>query len=274
MIENQEKNNTVEPSDDVEDPGAEGMSDAIDMSALEADARESVDETIDFSSLEGDETESEETVIDMADLEAEGFEEEGGIVDLTEITSSAMEEGDTILELTEEFRAEVSEEEDVLDLDDTLEDESFFDLETAAEGEPGLDLTEEEFDIDEDEFDIEQSDYIDDTDAARPPSARDIQEIDDSLEDELLGKLDDYFGDEEDGGIDAPAARGAADIPEGMEAHVELAPGQLEAALDRLVEKKFGAVIDSLLSEAVSRKVSEEIDALKTVLLDSIKTRK
>lgn len=275
MIENQEKNNTVERSDDVEDPGTEGMSDVIDMSALEADARDAVDETIDSASLEVDEMEGEDTVIDMADLEAEGIEEEGEILDLTEITSTAAMEGDTILELTAAFRTEDDEDEEGIDLADTLEDESFFDLETADEGEPGLDLTEEEFDIDEEEFDMEQGDFIDDAGAAPTPAAEDIPETDDSMEDELLEKLDDYFGDEdEDEGLDAVAARPAKNIPESLGGDMALEPGQLEAALDRLVEKKFGAAIDHLLSEAVSRKVSEEIEALKTILLDSIKTRK
>lgn len=267
MIENQEKNNTVERSGDAEESGAEGMSDVIDMSALEADAREAVDETIDFASLEGDEMEAEETVIDMADLEAEGPEEEGDILDLTEMTSTTAVEGDTILELTAAFRTEgdEDEEEEGIDLADSLEDESFFDLETPDEGEPGLDLTEEEFDIDEEEFDIEQSDYIDDPAAATTPAAEDLLEKDDAMEDELLEKLDDYFGDEDEG-LDAVTAGPTGDV--------QLEPGQLEAALDRLVEKKFGGAIDHLLSEAVSRKVSEEIEALKTILLDSIKTRK
>ncbi len=279
MIENQENNIPAGRPKDAEDPVSADVSDEIDFSDLESNSGDFYDETIDFSMLESNEAEEEEAIIDLSDLEADEDEDEE-VIDFTEITTMTMVEGDTILELTDVFRLNGSERDDalerddVLELDEALEEDAFFDPEAASKGELLLELTEEEYDIEEEEFDIEDSEFMDETDA---PALQDLKDDtgDEDLEEELLGKLDDYFGEEEDEEDFQPmAAKSEPGVAAGATGDVALAPGQLEAALDRLIEKKFGAMIDDILSDAVTRKISDEIDAIKAIVLDSIKSRK
>ncbi len=271
MIENKEQKNADEKLNDQKDPGTDDMA-----------------ETIEFQNLESDEDGVVDEVIDISDLEADAPETEGDIVDLTEISTMSMVEGDTVLELTESYREQGVEQEgaapgdayeDVLELDETVDDDSFFDLEGESESETIMELTAEEFDMDEEEFDIDEETLaIDDADEMPQPDAGDsgmeAYGSEDALEEELLDKLDDYFGEEEEDDFDAVEAASAMKADEGRTGQVELEMNQLEAALDRVLEKKFGKKIDKMLSDAVSRKVSQEMDALKSILFDSIRNRK
>lgn len=125
----------------------------------------------------------------------------------------------------------------------------------------------------------------------------------DSLEEELLEKLDEYFGEDE---LEAEIHPGEDNPPEsdaffaGMAGEKETAvfseplasageePGkagedpnagvpltqeQLEMALDRVIEKKFGETIEHVLNEIVSRKITDEIDSFKSMIADSLKRR-
>lgn len=271
MIENKEQKNAGEKLDDLEDPKTDDMA-----------------ETIDFRNLEPDEDDVADDVIDISDLEADAPETaEEDVVDLTEISAMSMVEGDSVLELTESFREEEFEQEsaalgdvykDILELDETVDDDSFFDLEGESESETIMELTAEEFDIDEEEFDIDEETLaIDDADELPQHDAGDsgmeAYGSEDALEEELLDKLDDYFGEEEDD-FDAGEAQAAMKATEGRTGQIDLQVTPLEAALDRVLEKKFGKKIDKMLSDAVSRKVAKEIDALKSILFDSIRNRK
>jgi len=121
----------------------------------------------------------------------------------------------------------------------------------------------------------------------------------DALEDELMEKLDEYFGVDEDApeesaGQPEPilSEQSQTEIPQPEPAKPEplraaavespalnsenvfrLTPEQLDEVVQRVIDRNFADRIDQALEEAISRKLSFEFDAIKTAIIESLKSR-
>lgn len=309
MIENKETGKTNEQENLEKNLGTDETTEIIELSDLEPDVDEYVDEIVDISELEKDEGEakaeedSEEDVLDLAELSTTSFIEGGTVLELTEEFRAEAPEEPVEKSYASQDEAASLDLSETSDYDFPVEDDSFFDLADASESESGLDFTEE-FDLEDDEDDSEvdladmvetadseaslaegEADYPLDEILEKYESIKETKErktsLDEPIEDELLEKLDDYFSEEEAGEDDLEAAEKKqtpemmTEIPKEGAGQIELTPAQIEGALDRVIERKYGEKIDEMLNEVVARRVSEEIvEALKSVLLDSIKNRK
>lgn len=86
-------------------------------------------------------------------------------------------------------------------------------------------------------------------------------------EQKIASELENYFSPEEDSGLDyieldEPLAEPVEDT------QVSISDQQLEAALERVVERKYSERIESLIDEMIRRKVSEDIESIKEVILN------
>jgi hypothetical protein len=245
MINNQEKNSMVSQSHDVLDLGTDDTPEIIDLSDMEAAAEELSDEIIDLSDLEKEE-------IDKFDIDDPGDIADAGILDLTAALRVDTTAADTTVADDTGYCEPVQ-----VPMDDDEEEDFEIDLAKMIEAEEEMKLSDvietEEFSLDE--F-IEEDERVDESGKGES-----------FPEDELLEKLDDYFGTE-DGDDEFDIARGPVS---GEPADINL--NQFEAALERVIEKKFGGKIDQVINELASRKISNEIDALKTIIVNSIKNR-
>ena len=274
---------------------------ALDLATMDPDATQELDDIIDLALLEADSVEADD-VIDLSMLEGDSMEGEDDVV-----------EDEGVLELTEEFRLNGSEMEDeydegILDLEDAIEDEDAFEDEALLEDDSFFDLTQDELEKaaseaeeDAELVDLSEADQIDDDDVefdladmveSDPDlafekvddedfslnefyddheDAGDAETVDDeATEEALLEKLDDYFGEEDDFGAQAGAVQedGVMVVPGNVE------DANVEDAMERIIEKRYGGKLDQMVSDIIAQKVSDELDALKSILVDSLKSRK
>ncbi len=92
---------------------------------------------------------------------------------------------------------------------------------------------------------------------------------------ELEEGLDDDFHEEDDDFVDSLGMEigeeeeedGAdMDLPAGL----DIAPEQLDAALERVIQKMFYDKIDRVLVSVIEKRVKREINRIKTALLDEV----
>lgn len=285
----------------------ESVSRALDLATMDPDATQELDEIVDLTLLEADNVEADD-VIDLSMLESGAVEEEDDAVDLGALGVAADADDDGVLELTEDFRingAEIEDEYDeaVLDLEEPVEDEESLEDEALLEDDSFFDLTQDELEkaaseaeedaelvglseadqIDDDDVEFDLADMVesdpdiafekvDDEDFSLNEfyddyeSAGDAETADDeATEEALLEKLDDYFGEEDDFGAQAGAVQ---------DDDVMVAPGNVEDAMERIIEKRYGGKLDQMVNDIIAQKVSDELDALKSIIVDSLKSRK
>lgn len=82
----------------------------------------------------------------------------------------------------------------------------------------------------------------------------------DQDEDDFVDSLGMEIGAEEDAADEAADT----DLPEAL----DVSPEQLDAALERVIQKMFYDRIDRILVNVIEKRVKREIDRIKTVLLD------
>ncbi|MFP3980986.1 MAG: hypothetical protein ACLFUY_06300 [Desulfobacterales bacterium] len=111
-------------------------------------------------------------------------------------------------------------------------------------------------------------------DAGRIEASGDLEapEADLSTEvEDITRELDDYFPPDEAPGAGGTAQTGA---PLGRESQPGQDPGdsfteeQLEAALERVIEKKYANMIERLINEAIERRLLDDIEKIKEVILN------
>ena len=234
---------------DQEDEVLELSEEAGDQDAMEA------------LTLEVDDDSSEtEDILELEEA-ASGLEDEGTLEVVDEAPLSE-NEAPLTLELTEEEDLDTSE----MSLPEPSEDEG------PAEDEWGLSL-----DIDEPEDEKEEvSDTPDDIDL---PKGLELGEaLDEAIENEPV--IQDDLADVE--GVSLDAAEDLSEEPKKIEqplqditsapaaAPVDISPDQIEAALERIIEKKLSEKIDDLLIQAIEDAVTKEIDRIKRLLMDEI----
>ena len=286
-----------------------------DKSVFELTDEFDLTEEAQMADFELDLPESEESGLEIDDDEAEIMEDDEFIIDEIEI-----EESDETADELSDLLNDLDEDEDEVefDLGDMLESEAESDSEFTSDSEAAsIEITEEEeFSLDE-IFEEDDADVIlsetepstglsevaasdteaptTETEAALDKSDQYVEEKVDSLESELLEKLDSYFDTEDEEEVDttdsgqiesriaspvAPPVESAqrdseqtTSTQDGSENRLVISPDQLEAALDRVIEKKFGEQIDKILNDIISQKVSDEINAFKSVIVNSMKNR-
>lgn len=261
-----------------------------------------------MAEFELDLSESDESGLETDD-DAEIMEDDEFVIDEIEI-----EETNEISEELSDLLNDLDEEEIEFDLGDMLEPEAESESDSEA---ASIEITEEEeFSLDE-LFEEEDADVIvSETDPLEglsevaafeieAPTAKNdvaldkidqhVEEEVDSLESELLEKLDNYFDTEDEEDVDpldsgqvesqveTPVAASVesvqrdfeqmSSIPDGLEGQLVISPEQLEAALGRIIEKKFSEQIDKILNDIISQKISNEINALKSMIVNSMKDR-
>ncbi|MCF8036051.1 MAG: hypothetical protein K9K62_04170 [Desulfobacteraceae bacterium] len=107
------------------------------------------------------------------------------------------------------------------------------------------------------------------TEASGDPEAPEA-DLSSAVED-ITRELDDYFPPDE-----APAAGDTAhtDAPAGREPQTGQDPeasfteAQLEAALERVIEKKYANIIERLINEAIEQRLLEDIEKIKELILN------
>ncbi|MFW6053157.1 MAG: hypothetical protein ACOC8I_04540 [Desulfosalsimonas sp.] len=67
--------------------------------------------------------------------------------------------------------------------------------------------------------------------------------------------------------LDEPIAEPIEPEPEPEHEKISVTDQQLEAALERVVERKYGERIEALIDEVIRHKVTGEIEALKNLIL-------
>lgn len=231
------------------------------------------DEVLELSEEAGDQDATEALTLEVDD-DSSGTED---ILELEE-AASGLEEEDT-LELVDEaplskneapLTLELTEEEDLdtseMSLSEPSEDEQ------PAEDEWGLSLDIDE-PIDEKEAGSHTPDDID------LPKGLELGEaLDEAIENEPA--IQDDLADAE--GISLDAAENLSEEPEKIEqplqditraqaaASVDISTDQIEAALERIIERKLSEKIDDLLIQAIENAVTKEIDRIKRLLMDEI----
>ena len=239
----------------------------------------------------------EEPIIDLVDeVSSDAGEEE--IIELTEVAESA-DESEEIIDLVDEVPAE-GEREEIIELTEVAEStfspaqEPPAAEEAAAEPEALVDAAEEPGPIPEDEetpmveaaaLETEEAE-VEEPEAELPPDESAIGEenviefasaaeeprhidsdafiLDDELESEGAAEpeIEEDFVDSiglELGGEEAEFATGEA---------AAVTPEQVEAAVERVLERLFSEKIEAMISEAIEKAVSKEIEALKAALLE------
>lgn len=188
----------------------------------------------------------------MTDSNEKNQEKE--IIELSEIAVGTSAEDNEIIELTEDLvdeardaisgaTRETPDESRELELSDDLfsEPESFSgqEQETAEKA----DLISESRDLDIPE---------------KQPDA--------DIEQDIARELDNYFPlDEEPSGDIAGA--GETGTEKGPEPGVDITDQQLQDALERVIERKYGQKIEEMVSEIVRLKISEDIENIKDYIL-------
>ena len=97
-----------------------------------------------------------------------------------------------------------------------------------------------------------------------------IFDLNDALPQDLTGDQDDDFVDSLGMDLESDETDPGAAVQEDLaeQAVVSLTPQQLEAALERVIEKMFSEKIEKILSEVIEKTVTREIEKLKNILTD------
>ena len=180
---------------------------------------------------------------DMANKSGDSNQEE--IIDLTEAIKPVDEE-DTIIDLDDVLKADDDDNEEIIDLLDSMT--------------PVEDETESG----------DSDDILNLTDMVEPVGS----------DDEILPDLDEPFPAEADSELTAPV-QDDADVADsigleigdddGLDAPVDQIPvsgDQMEAALERVIEKMFGEKIESMIYDVVEKAVSREIRRIKNAIME------
>ena len=88
---------------------------------------------------------------------------------------------------------------------------------------------------------------------------------------DITRELDDYFPPDATPGADDTAHTGAPVDREpqtGQEPEASFTEAQLEAALERVIEKKYANIIERLINEAIEQRLLEDIDKIKEFILN------
>ncbi|MBS3754979.1 MAG: hypothetical protein KGY56_04700 [Desulfobacterales bacterium] len=111
-------------------------------------------------------------------------------------------------------------------------------------------------------------------DAGRTETSGDLEAPEAGLSSEvedITRELDDYFPPDEAPGAGGMARTGA---PAGQESQPGQDPRgsfieeQLEAALERVIEKKYANIIERLINEAIEQRLLEDIEKIKELILN------
>jgi hypothetical protein len=205
----------------------------------------------------------EEGIIDLTEEVAPSAGADEGIIDLVEEVASPPQEDDEIIDLVDENAPSPSADEAVLDLTDVAETPEAVAVEAAAAGseapeeENVIGLVEADDEADGDGSDLDGALFIDDeleTDILAEP------EVEEDFSDTLGISLEENppevaAGSEADDGVSPAEGAGVS-------------PGEIETAVERVMDRMFSGKIEAMISESIERAVSREIEALKAALLD------
>lgn len=86
----------------------------------------------------------------------------------------------------------------------------------------------------------------------------------DEDEDDFIDSMGMEIGEDEEEEEDAADAAADTDLPEAL----DVSPEQLDAALERVIQKMFYDKIDRVLVNVIEKRVKREIDRIKAALLD------
>lgn len=187
---------------------------------------------------------------DMTDLgdDFSGPEEDGeDIIELTDIVTeeSGAEDDDEIIDLTDVV--ETAEPEPASELTPELE------MDPEPEGEAGLELEPAFEDESEDDSDAELE--LDMPDFGEEPDPEPAEPV---LDEDELG-FDSPEPDIESGTVAAPVA-----------AMTEISADDIEAALERVIEKKFNDRFGEMVEEAMGRVIEQQINEVKERLKQAL----
>ncbi len=149
--------------------------------------------------------------------------------DLESQSEKMMSDDEEIIELTDEVP--ISDEDEVIELTEVA---------SASEGDEVIELTDV---VDGGDEVIELTDVVDG-------------------EDEVI-ELTDRVSDSSTDSSEEAVSDSANTLPVGA-----ITPEQINVALERTIEKLYGQKIESLLVEIVQKKVSDEIEKIKKMILD------
>ncbi len=200
----------------------------------------------------GEET-TDDSLIELTDVVSESSAEvEDGLIELTDVvdeSSAKAEDADGLIELTDvvEVEPEEVEQEGTIELTDIVSEEgSDLDLDDASE----------DIDFDLDDTEVQSLDATDDF------IDEEVSSFDDEPELEELQLPEEVSVDEP---VVEKAAAGISmtdvSVPE-LNVGIE----DIEAALDRVIEKKFGDKIETILFEVIEKVIEKEIIQIKNSL--------
>ena len=176
----------------------------------------------------------------------------GQVIELSDIAVGTSVEDEEIIELTEE----------VVD-----EARNGISGATREGGEYASELElDREFYPDEPSDQTEGADPIEASESLNRPEAALSSEVAD-----ITRELDDYFPADKEPGEGAAAQSGAPEEHEGQPGEAlpaAFTQEQLEAALERVIEKKYANIIERMINEAIEQRLLEDIDKIKEFILN------
>ena len=252
----------------------DGSDEVIEITEFDDILSDDVNDMITLAD-ESEELDSEEEFLELIDVEEDSLSEEAD--------DEHAEIEDEIIQF-EGLKAEVDDDEledfindslnEEIRIDDDLEDELTDSLGIEAGSEMRMsDETPEEEDLDFNIDSKEISEKIDQVDtiffdettshadfADEPPS--DAGLFDDIVSDTVDTDPEIEDANEPPTDVDTPA-----ELPPAIGV-ANLAPEQIEASIERVIQQNFSEKIESMVAEVIEKAVSKEIDRLKNMLLD------
>lgn len=211
----------------------------------------------------------DEEIIDLVEEVDSAAQEPEEIIELTDAVSSP-ESGEEIVDWVEEVPGPPAEDEAAYDTEEpAVEKEAFETPEKIPES--AQEVMEEEAISSFEEPAPAQENIIELSGAPSGVSHEDAAGeygLDNALEEEELPAKpeDEDFVDAIGLDLDENAAGGAG--AQAPRAPVEVTSDQVEAAVERVLERLFSEKIEAMIVEAIEKAVSKEIEALKAALLE------
>ncbi len=188
----------------------------------------------------------------MTDSNEKNQEKE--IIELSEIAVGTSAEDNEIIELTEDL---VDEARDAISGATQEKPDESRELELSRDL-----LSEPESFTNQEQETAEKADLISESQDLDIPE----KQPDSDIEQDIARELDNYFPLDEEPSGDI-AGSGETGSEKGPEPDVDITDQQLQDALERVIERKYGRRIEEMISEIVRLKISEDIENIKDYIL-------
>jgi hypothetical protein len=254
---------------------------------------EDEDEILPLDDSEDFGAEKEDDIVEITEFDQHYATESDNMLEQAGILDSSNEDEEDFLELIEVDEDRQTEDEETTGVDESDEKTEYVELDnffSDASEEEGLEHeagglalsndSADELGLDEEEApDAEESqtpELVAKTDASDLEDEAFDFNFDPGMIAQQVDRLDAFLSDEpEVASLTADDSPQEGDIPPDLSADRKseelsaLTTGQIDAAIERVINEKFAGKIENIICEVIEKAVAKEIDRLKSVLMDS-----